>query len=1303
MAINLRVISLSLFLLTALGCAAPQKPDTQTGKLPEDKDLRLSYQLLPETFWQSVDSMRIVVDSIAAHHLATAKSGDADDLLSMLVSGNRPASDGAEIFEMVPRNTTLELSNGARYKTLPLRVLNSLPSGYLFSLRLRIREVVVTSLGRENMLVVPPRWQSPGLPIAINGGFAPVCGDYITSLTAKFDSTLFRLGPAGMELAEAAYVRADLTAPAVVLSDGGAIEVPGATWVRVPPMAVVNPILLRLSEIPPSGITYSDPAFTRTTRQVALIFDFKPDVQLFQAPVEIALDIPHQYEITAETIDTLREKGVPAPVLSVLSGLRGRAITGERNFIELVRRTLGADVSYLYLVLKDSVRSTAILPRSLTLFTYTPSLGVWTPDVPGLLPEHQEMVIAELDRVIAAKEASSNLADHFPPDYSGIPVEPYQGLELGEINKQEQDGYLVTLSNHFCAKSLFADLEHAADELYEPLLDGALDNMCQTGLLGWAIDGNDDVHCGHNLPSAADIRQANRKTRRIIDRNGVALRLRNSARDYFENTTCAAANSLAYCYNNRDFEDDIRWAVEMWREAINRNPDGSYTERFHINCWKFEDDDAGCTGDEIDVNIRDMNDWAHTLGKNITLREDVVDDAMAGFEGRVELRHTLLHELGHVLGLHHWAGPGTLMSQIGRQRRNLNRENVCAPFTQSQWQTAGDPTSLTAGLASDCNVDVYNDHPGTTTLAWNHRIATLSCTDIDRIRTQINDGADWARCEPLQCEILTEQTEYAALELPEYDAGTGEYYTALDFDLGFAHCGSADDFDRLELEMFPINADNTLNSVVNLYGDIVEIEPLTRGAGDVYAFPVRLDSRNLVRSSSSVGPAVTVFPSFSDYIQGNNASGQVYPNIGMVLRAFNQTDGSGALDEFVVASTGLLRSPVLDPVATPITFGIVDMIQSGESAATDALRDEFEDFVSTEDLFPYIDNALRKPNVGRVLYVTVPPRNNAFDDNEYADGNYKLEFQWSVPGGPEGQFEGGPSGPARIWIDNIEIRREEIPIVSDWGTAGGPVTDPVWTTPEDLDYSSDPSLRDPCVNISGRLTLPALRDEPVYHVDLPTGEEIEVWDLYNVAVHYDFVHYTDPITGGPCTAPDVCAPTANCDHGPLTAARTENFYVSIAGPTGAITKPLGIDSLCLIQSPRDGQSYEVAAEVPGLAMLPELFPEHEFQVKLRGTGEVLGNIRTEIHQTANIFVDDLPEDGRIGLPAKWNNNELNHDFNVTLRYRHRLRGAAEWGDWVVLDQLDLRIDADNNCDSGPITYEEVCSFHDDDYECGSGI
>lgn len=1259
--------------------------------LPADKDIRIGYQLVPSGYWENIDSLKLVLDGIVVYHKQSPKSCDTDGLLKMLVHRKRPAIDGVLRYDLVPTTTTLELSSAARYQTLPLDVLNQLPTGYIFSIRLRVREVIVTSLGHEHPLTVPTRWRSLGIPLAINQRFAPVCNDFNTSLVVQFSSSMFRSGPAGPELVEGTFLRTELTAPAPITpSIGGYLEVPSEAWVNVPHRAIKKPILLRLDRVSAAKLSLEDRVFARIQRPVGRMFDFKPDVQRFQVPIEVAMDIPHNYEVTRKTINNLRDKGAPPVLLSRLSNLIGREVTGEKAFIELLRNTIGTSSSYLYLVLKESRKSLAFDSKRLALYTYTPKYGIWSPDVPKLLPKHQEMVIAELDRVIAAKEASSNLEDHFPPDFSFIPASTYDELDIDEINNSVQSGYLVTGTNHFCVKSLFADLSGATGEFYQPLLDGALDDLCQNDGIGWAVDSNDDVHCGHNLPSAADFRQANRKTRRIIDKKGVALRFRDNVRNYFADlgVDCSALSTPAHCYDINEFEDDIRWAVEMWREAINRNPDGSYTDRFHINCWEIAEASAGeyCNGDEIDVGIRDTTKWAYTTGKNVTLSEALLNGARANLDGRVELRHTILHEFGHVVGLHHWAAPGTLMSYTGRHRNNTNRENTCAPYTRAE----------VGSQPSNCNVEESGNQAGTKPVN-RFRLARLTSADVHRIRDQINDGAEWSMCEHLQCELLTEKTEYAALELPEYDSGSNEYYYVMDFDLAFAHCGDLSAFDRLELEILSIDADNALSDVLNLYNETLEFTPLAMDAAGNYWISVRLESRKLINANPTVNFGVTSFPSFTEYVQGNNALAARYPNLAMVLRAYKDTDGSGVRGEFIAAATGLLRSPILDPIAAPISLGMSDVTQAGVSIATDPLLDTFEDYVTTPDLFPHIDNALRKPNVGRAMYITVPPRGDSYLTDPTA--NFEITFQWNVPAE---QFSCGPLGPARLWVDSIEITREYVPVIQDWGAAGGPLN----VTPvQMLQYTGDPTVaQDTCLQSSGSFTLPALSDTPLRTVTLPDGSEIEAWEMYHIAVRFDFIHYVDPLTNLACADPDVCDPTSACvATTPLAGTRVENYYVSIAGPTGAITKPLGIDSLCLIQAPRSGEKYEVAANVTSLTLMPDFFPDYEFQVKLVGYGKAAGHARITTYAGEWTDVTDVPADGTIRLSPTWNNSKNDHDYKVKLRYRYRKIGATEWMPHVELDRLYLRIDEANDCDQGARTYDETCSLSDSDYPCIPGI
>jgi hypothetical protein len=797
---------------------------------------------------------------------------------------------------------------------------------------------------------------------------------------------------------------------------------------------------------------------------------------------------------------------------------------------------------------------------------------------------------------------------------------------------------------------------------------------------------------------ARHMRSAERKTQRIIDRNGVALRLRDNAKDFFDNTTCPGSGSAVYCYDHDDFVDDVEWAVNVWREAINRDPDGSWEDRFRINCWDLTDDDGSCAGDEIDIGIKDLGAPGLNYGKNINLDEGLMNNVLIGPTERVIMRATLVHELGHALGLDHWAGPGTLMSYQGRYRRNDHRINLCSTYTQAQMSSASDPNSLVTGLSQDCRTPELANRWGTTGVSW-ARLNRLTCTDIMRIRSQIDSGSGWTSAPPLHCEIITEQTEYAASEIPMLDTNNNEAYFIMDFDLRFHHCGNTPEFDRLEFEIFEIDADNRTNAVKNLYNYIYEIDPLTLGADGFYNIPIILDSRDLIGVQTNPVGTIQVYHSFSEYMIDQNID-----NLAMVLRVYSNSNLSagGVRSEFVAASTGLIRSPILSPVDARITFGVTDMTLGGVSVSTDSLIMNYNDFISSPDLFPYIDNATQKPNVGKVLYVIVPPRNSQNLTDPAT--NYQVEFTWETT---DLEFAAGPFGPALIWVESIEITKEDIPTIADWSDAGGSPQNV--THVDSITYNTIPA-QDPCQNRSGSFELLALSDEPLRSVTITGGTTVDAWELYHVQVTYDYIHYGDPsdlfcLPDSPvCDNPALCTRSADTVFG----TRTEDFYISISGPTGAIVTPQAVDSVCLFDASAYGEYYTVAANVISLKTLAGYFDDYEFQVRIAGSGKVRtaggGICGTETYDGSGwVDIESVGSDGIYSIRPEWQNNCNDEAYNVELQYRYRPIGSPSWTE-LILDTIRLRIDSDNNdCDSDSFDYEVECSPWDSTYPCPANV
>jgi hypothetical protein len=397
---------------------------------PGRKDIRIAYRLRPGIGWEGIDSLRIRFRGVIVNFIETEQSCnfDADSFGGLLA----PSSFGTErpegeLYFGIQLPDTFEINRISENTPLPLHILNNLPNGLIVDIRLLIGRADVLADGVEYPVAVPESLQTDGMILAPYCNFIPVCDDYIASVIFELNAQEL-LGPDPTSGVLAGEIIGKVWAPQLFSHEkGGLLDVPKAVNMVVPPYAVDAPLVIRLREVYlGEGSSYEsiDVLFHESSEQIGLGYDFGPDLFTFLRPVEIGLAIPHGYE-----------------------------------------------------------------GRDLALYTYNPEFDVWIPDVPDLLTVHKKMVIKELDRVIAAKEASDDLNDHFPPDFSHIPTENYGDLEIGEINNYEEDGFLITKTNHFCLKSLFADLDvSTSDSDYTPLLDGALDDMCQT----YEIRGEED-------------------------------------------------------------------------------------------------------------------------------------------------------------------------------------------------------------------------------------------------------------------------------------------------------------------------------------------------------------------------------------------------------------------------------------------------------------------------------------------------------------------------------------------------------------------------------------------------------------------------------------------------------------------------------------------------------------------------------------------------------------------------------------------------------------------------------------------
>ena len=1202
--------------------------------LPENKDIRVVYGIEADTGWEDIERLDIAVNGIVVHLAETADACDFDGGAVHRMLQRRtgePAYPGSQLYfaPLPPEQLAFNITEGA---ALPLRSLNRVPNGVILDIRLLVREVVATVGGRAYPVSLPRSVVRDGLKLLPRNNFIPVCNDHIVALGLSLDAGEF-LGDdprRGMLAAEAGVTTLAPTAlrPGVP----GHLLVPERVSIHIPAGAVERPLVIRLRETDVAQYKSSDPLFETLMRPVGWAYDFKPDAMMFRRPIRIGLALPEGYDA-----------------------------------------------------------------ESTALYTYspTPTGGVWMPDMPQWLPGHKRMIIEELNRVIAAKEASDNLEDHFPPDFNHIPNENYDNLTLERVNNRAADGFLITESNHFCIKTLFADLNVISHDWdYTPLLNGALDDLCQPDPVGWVRSSNQDVHCGGAAPDLDELEKRTKRTKRAIDKHGIAIYFRNSVRDYFAAVAaCPGSGSTAYCYDMEDFEDDVSWAVETWREAINRNPDGSYIGRFRINCWQIEEDDDKCYGDQIDVKIKDLgNIPGQTVYNNVTMDQQLMDAARLSTTGRVRMRGTLLHELGHVLGLWHWAGPGTLMSYAGRARQNTTqRNNLCGTYTRAQLDPTNLPTGIVATLSADCQLPELENRWGTSTFFRPEPMNRLSCTDVRIIRDQVEPycTADWCGggISPLHCEILSESSEYAAPEMPVYDASVNEAYFDLDFDLRFPHCDAASEFSRVELELLAIDPSNRTLAVRNEYEDIY-LPTLSR-EGDDYSALTHVESRKLVSTTSTSVGLLDVYPSFREYMASHGID-----NLGMVLKAYADSDltSGGVRSEFLAASTGLLRTPVLSPLDTQVTLEVSDVKRNGVSVGAPLLQ--FVDSIDQADLFPFIEDATLKPNVGRVLYVIVPG-----DD-------YSVEFSWQAP---DLQFVSGDLGPARMWVDDIEITRGDWATMADWDDAGSV---PLIETPDPAHVIPSPAHGDSCLYSSGTFELPLSGYSPIYDAMYRTSvgsNDVNLWKLYRVRFDYEYKHYgvagdaaCTPETDV-CAHPGVCTPAGVSPFGP----RSADFYVSILGPSGDIVHPPGVDSVCLLQaerSPEAGQNrFALQGDVRSIQSLAEYLSD-EYHVRLYASGKVRVQdwkvCGTLSYGDAWLDAASVGHDGIITLDPVWENNCNDEAYDVHLQYRHRPSGGSD-DDWTVvdLDSLRLRIDHREERCKDDFSYERTCSPWTGTYPC----
>jgi hypothetical protein len=1361
-----------------------------------DRDVRIAYRTVAETGWESVDGLELTISRLDVEYIESERGCDDPTYLSFLAkdrSPERPPS-GETLRPVTERLLQPPLPEPVIYRRdyaaltlvfrqgaglLDLFDLDRLPNGFIVELRLVVDDAQVVDGGTRTALEVPGLFQTDGLRLAAFDGPVPVCERFIASMRFDLDGNQWLTGTGDtLELlADVAKIEdenlkgklvGETTAPeAVFPALGGRLDVMDGIWVEVPRGAVTDPMVVRVAEMDwqgkpkegddapvaelPDRYQSVDFVFRNAMRRIGIAYELKPDAFVFERPIKLALPLPTSYAVPAEVLDSLDTDAFPPELVACLRELDGLRLSQSglsARVRSCVQEKLPSDHP-LYEEFADQLprkihEVPLHHPQSVDLYTWSPAYRLWLPDVPRLLPAHESLVTDALDRAIAAEAASPR--ENVEPDFSAIPEAAYAGLMLDRINKQETAGYLVTTSNHFCIKSLFADLNvFAVEQAYEPLLEGALDDMCQTtDGFGFPRDSNEEVHCGGDPASENDRDRRARKTGRIIQEDGVALRLRGNVRSFFDDFTCPPPPDPNYCYDFDDFVDDVNWAVTTWQEAINRDPDGGLTPRFTINCTQIEDDDEGCSGREFDIGIRDIltgDAVGRAYGRNFTIDEILLTDpidnngATDSREGRARLRSTMLHELGHALGLDHWAGAGTLMSYSGRWRRNHLRYNLCAPYSEAEigganyFTTISDQICAIPEMAGGFGT-TYELPPGSTNPDFHWaRINRLTCTDVQRIRQQVNAADTWTSTEPVKCEIMAEQTEYAAVEREMYDSANLEAYTVMELDLRFRHCGSSPQFHRMEFELLGVNAENDSDAVTNLYRDpanptgfIYSIPLAAPDADGFYDVTLTLDSRQLSMPTTtdyvdSAGVTTTVYPTFSEYLAGRNLAGLddavnpialSYPNLAMVIRTFVETTDGGDTDEYVAGSTGLLRSPILMPVEAPVTFSIAGLELDGEDLAAELPSTMREDLVTGTDLFPYIDDSRQKPNVGKVYYLILPPRADG------AEQMVEAALEWQIP---DQQYRSWEDDPKLLWVHSVDVTRGDVPTIEDWefldnDWPGG------WTmplnAPPDTGFDN-PAVAagggDPCAYLSDTFDLAGiLPEDPLRPITTPNDNRMQAWDLFRVRFNYEYV----AIPG--CNNPsNVCvggALNTGCvQPGAPVPDRFVDVYVSLSGPTGAIVQPRE-SSLCLYNVCRTkANSYGLSANLEGMSRLEDWFDGHAFEVRFHARGDIV-DIQVEDadpHESGRqheptsdwLRVFALGPDESLDETLRWYNNSSNQAYQVELQYRHcepsdsdpSCADDANWSEPRTLDTLRLRFDKHNNgCDGDDFRYQNAISL-----------
>lgn len=1323
-----------------------------------------------------------------------------------------PTGDGeVRVYHIDPADRMLSLGLGIADKRLPFPELNHLPSGFIVGLRLFIDSAHLIQGVTSTAVTVPEVFgrDKQGLRLAALEGQVPVCKNDVAAIRFDLSARDWLTGPLtaptllkGAALTGGiAHVWGTTTAPRALSAGAPArLEVPSRfrshaheLWVDFPTNTVSKPTVVRVREMDlgdrPRGTKdwqpdplYDtaedkgshrsvDPVFRNLMARVGIAYDLRPDGLKLARPIKIGLPAPMP-RIPPRMIPDLKAMDPSVPKLvECLTDLNAEELEGVASLQARIHACVTDLVPETHPMFEELLKS---LPDevegfdfdSLDLFTWSPAYRLWLPDVPRLTPAHREIRDAELDRVDALLD-DADPGVEIEPDFSAIPSEAYGDLWIDRINNRIEGGYLVTASNHFCTKSLFTDLnvryryDPIEDEWfpifrYEPLVDGALDDMCQTlDGFGFVRDSNEEVHCGGDPFDSATTRTAANKTGRIIREGGVDLRFKNSVRDFFieehaglvpcGDPTLPSDPSGANCYNFDDFRDDVLWAVRVWQEAINRDPDGGWTDRFTLECITTEGEDPetegpNCGGREFDIGIKGLTDaGGRTTGRNITIDEDLARGAITGRAGRAALRSTILHEFGHAIGLDHWAGAGTLMSYNGRVRRNDYRYNICVPLTAAE--AGGPPPPYPAGQEDrGCNDpetlnrfgNTYEFDASGTTKDWHAaRLNRLTCTDVQRIRRQVNEAEiDWAATEPIRCELLSEKTEYTVVERKIYDYvndpadpyddmdGTNpEIYSRMELNLRFPHCeelSGSPAFSRMELELLGVNPDNDSDLIANLYTPdpddsrvvlSVNLDPPVDG---FYEVPLSLDSRRLLLQDPTTNAQLNVdeAASFKEYMGGQHTlpGGMTWPNLALALRTYVDTVGSdGERDEYVAGSTGLIRTPIFTPIDAPIILSLDDIRFDGVSIAEEDYFTRYEDIGSTTDLFPHIDDARKKPSVGKVLYVNMPPSPPEAGVRIAPTMRWNAEIEHPL----NNQF----GDPELLWIHSVEITREEVPTVADRGSVTTQVIQPppkkeiIYTGPGAVDDAGFPIPQDPCQNVSRAFDIYGfeLPDEPMY--EMAGGS---VWNLFHVNVKYKYVAVTG-CTGDVCTPAGVLGP--GCTLPPLGWGHEQDYYLSFTEPTGAITVPSG-DRHCVFHAYGSRPNYyAIEANAKGLLELATDFPRYAFQVKIRAAGKIAfdADVGRDYHTHSSGWVNatDLGADGILSYAAtRWYENRNGNDddgqpnaYEVYLQYRYChppedtddmstycATDSENWSEAVTLDSIRLTFESLNDAIDCPGGY-----------------